>query len=76
MLSFLLTMTDRSWVGNVLACSQKRFKQLLYETPASLMLDKGKNGQEYWDRLNREKETARKLNDLLFTYNLYENYDY
>jgi len=69
-------MRDHSWVANALACSQKRFKQLLYGTPAKIMLDKNQIGCDYWNRIKREKETARKLNELNFNYNLYYNYDY
>ena len=67
-------MTNHSWAANALSCSQKRFKQLLYETPAKIVLDKNQIGTDYWDRVNREKETARKLNEINFTWNLY--YDY
>lgn len=67
-------MVDHSWATNALACSQKRFKQLLYETPTKIMLDKGVVGQEYWRRAQEEKETARKLNELSFNYNLYHGY--
>jgi hypothetical protein len=38
------------------------------------MLDKGDVGQEYWRRVQEEKETARKLNELSFKYNLYHGY--
>ena len=40
------------------------------------MLDENQIGRDYWDRIKREKETARKLNELNFNYNLYDNYDY
>jgi len=69
-------MRDHSWAANSLACSQKRFQQLLYGTPTSVMLDKNQVGNDYWALIRREKETARKLNDLNFNYNLYDNYDY
>jgi hypothetical protein len=68
--------TDHSWVANALSCSQQRFKRLLYETKTSIVIDRGEKGKQFWALLDREKDTARKLNDLLFNYNLYENYDY
>ena len=69
-------MMDHSWASNALSCSIKRFQILLYETPARVMIDKGEIGRDYWDRVQREKETARKLNSISFNYNLYFNYDY
>jgi trans-2-enoyl-CoA reductase len=69
-------MTDHSWVENSLACSQKRFRKLLFGTSTNIMLDKGQIGRDYWDLLNRERDTARNLSQLLFTYKMYETYDY
>lgn len=69
-------MIDHSWANNALSCSIKRFQILLYETRTSVMLDKGEIGRDYWNRIMREKETARKLNNISFNYNLHFNYDY
>lgn len=67
-------MKNHSWAANALACSQQRFQRLLYETSAAIMLDRGKTGKEYWDKIAREKETARKLNEITFYHGLYNDY--
>lgn len=71
-LTAIFIMTDHSWATNALSCSQKRFQQLLYETPTRIMLDRNQAGCDYWAHVKREKETARKLNELSFNYNLYQ----
>lgn len=56
-------------------CSLKRFRILLYGTSAKVMLDRGKIGVDFWEALNREKETAKKLCALMFKYEMHENFD-
>ena len=65
-------MKDHSWANNALACSCKRFQLLLYCTPSAIMLDRGETGREFWEKIEREKETARQLGEMAFWHNLYD----
>jgi hypothetical protein len=69
-------MKNHSWASNALACSQKRFQRLLYLTPSAIMLDRGETGTEFWERIEREKQTARQLNEIAFSYDLYYSYEF
>lgn len=71
MLFVYFIMIDHSWAENATKCSQKRFQNLLYNTSAKIMLDKGKIGEKYWRKLSREKETARALCEMSFIHGLY-----
>ena len=36
------------------------------------MLDRGETGREFWEKIEREKETARQLGEMAFWHNLYD----
>ena len=65
-------MKDHSWANSALACSCKRFQLLLYCTPSAIMLDRGETGTEFWEKIEREKETAHQLGEMAFWHNLYD----
>lgn len=64
-------MKDHSWAHNAFLCSCQRFQELLYGAPAKVMLNRGEIGKQFWEEIEREKATARALNQMYFINTLY-----
>lgn len=64
-------MTDHSWAENSFYCSCQRFQDLLYGASAKTMLNRGEIGKRFWEKIEREKETAYTLNQMFFNCKLY-----
>lgn len=64
-------MKDHSWAHNAFLCSCQRFQYLLHGAPVKVMLDRGEIGKRFWDKIEREKMTARALNQMYFNETLY-----